>query len=99
MPQIVATPQPMRVKVVTIVAAINDPRAVQGKVRLKLSPRSQAITVPVQTPVIGRGIPTQSTKPTPPYFSTIPPRRLQRSNTQSANLMTNCKALTLLTSL
>ena len=54
MPQIVATPQPTRVRVVTIVAAINDPRAVRGKVRLKLSPRSQAITVPVQTPVIGR---------------------------------------------
>ena len=74
--------QPRRVAQVTITPAINIPMKIDKKACLNFSPKRTAISEPVQAPVMGRGIATNSTRPIRPYLSTSFPRRLVRSKSQ-----------------
>ena len=75
-PAITAPHQPITVRVVTITPAMITPRTIAGKARQKLISRRKATIEPVQAPVTGKGIATNKIRPRAPYFSTIPPRRL-----------------------
>ena len=70
MPKIV---KPRRDKHVTIVHAINIPMEIDKKACLNLSPKITAASDPVQAPVTGRGMATNSTDPIRSYLSIIPP--------------------------
>jgi hypothetical protein len=62
-PAIIAPTQPRRLRQVTIMPAINIPIEIDNKACLNFKPKRTAATEPVQTPVTGRGIATNSIRP------------------------------------
>ena len=63
MPAIIAPTQPRRDRQVIIMPAIHIPMRMDRKACLNLSPKRTAASEPVQAPVTGRGIATNSAKP------------------------------------
>ena len=85
-PAIIAPSQPSRLRQVTMTPAIKTPIKIDKKAYLKFKPKRTAASEPVQAPVIGRGMATNSARPIRSYFSIIFPRRLVRSKSQFRNL-------------
>ena len=71
---------------VTTTPAMRIPPITAGKAYQKRTPKRNAATVPVQAPVIGRGMATKSTSPSASYRSTTLPLLLVRANSQVKNL-------------
>ena len=63
--------KPSIVRAITMTPDIKTPTTTAGQLRLMSLMKSQASRVPVQAPVIGRGMATKSTMPINPYLSII----------------------------
>ena len=86
-PAIAAPTHPSKERQVTIVPAISIPMKMDRKACLNFRPKRTAASEPVQAPVTGRGIATNSVRPIRSYLSITCPRRLVRSKSQWSPLL------------